>query len=154
MDKLRELEKTNKHLFHGSLSGEIEEFEPRQARSHGKDDGAPCVAASELVGPAIFMAVLGSRKLGGWNINKNREIVYYLLRSEFDKATTENWAGFVYVLDRDRTIFKVHQAWEWRAHTHVKPTQVIRVGMGDLPKNILLLDTYEQYISMSQAESL
>lgn len=149
MDKLQEFEKTNKYLFHGSMNGEIQEFKPRQAYSGGEADGEPCVAASAFIDPAIFMAVLGSRKLGGWMNGQDGETIYYLLRSELNQAIAENWTGFVYVLNRDQDVFKPYREFEWRAHTNVVSIEKIKVGIDDLPKNIKLLDDYEQYYQMT-----
>jgi len=51
---------------------------------------------------------------------------------------------YVYVLERDTEKFKPHKGWEWRAHTPIKPTRKIRVGIAEIPKNIEFIDSYEQ----------
>ncbi len=143
MSEFSELEKTEEYLFHGSATADIEVLEPRQPMSHGRKDGLPCVAASELAEPAIFMAVFGSKKMGAWN-TKDGRTTYYLLKSEFTKAKREGWSGYVYVLDRDTEKFNIHKAWEWRAYTPIKPIRKIRVDTTDIPKNIEFIDSYEQ----------
>ncbi len=136
MDELRKLYETGLYVFHGSSSGTIAVLEPRQAYSHGEPDGAPCVVAPEVISPAVFMAVLGSKKVGGWG-KKHGEFGFYINESSMQKAVQEDWSGYVYVLDRSN--FVRHQAWEWRTSIAVKPIVVVAVGMVDLPSDIELV---------------
>lgn len=130
---LKRLERTGAYLFHGSPNGEITEFEPRQAMSHGEKDGKPCVAASEHLDPAIFMAIFSGRISCGWN-STNDSFGFYMNKQDFETAKRENWNGYVYVFDCSS--FKKHLAWEWRAYSSVKPHQKIEVAFSDLPKDI------------------
>jgi hypothetical protein len=136
MDELKELAETGKYLFHGSATNNIALLEPRQAMSHGEPDGKPCIAASESVEPAVFMAVLGSRHTGGWGRGNppRGQYGFYVRKKDYEKAETERWHGYVYVLPRN--VFGHFAAWEWRAFTPVRPFKMIEVGFYDLPSNI------------------
>lgn len=151
MGELRKLEATGEYLFHGSVRGDIAQLEPRQAHSRGMKDGVPSVVASEIADPAVFMAVIGSRQIGGWRYDSSDNLEYYLLRAELEAARQEHWQGFVYVLQRDGTGLRRHKKWEWRAEQAVTPQQVIRVSVADLPDNLTLLDDYDQYHAMAES---
>jgi hypothetical protein len=129
----KELEKAGSYLFHGTSNGEIVEFEPRQAMSHGQKDGEPCVAASEHLDPAIFMAIFSGRVSCGWDSN-GTSFGFYLGKSDFEKAKQEDWKGYVYAFDRSS--FNVYGSWEWRSHKNVRPVQKAEVSFDDLPKDI------------------
>jgi hypothetical protein len=135
MRTLKELEKTRSYLFHGTPNGNIDVFEPRQAMSHGKKDGEPCIAASIYIEPAIFMAIFSGRVSCGWNSNDSG-FGFYLKKSDYDHAKSENWFGYVYVFEKE--LFIPHMAWEWRAFQHIKPFKKIKVTFSDLPKGIKL----------------
>lgn len=135
LELLRELETTGKYLFHGTAADNIDIFEPRQAMSHGKNDGAPCIAASEYVDPAVFMAIFSGRVTCGWN-STDTSFGFYLKQFDYDMARAEGWNGFVYVFNRAE--FKPYLAWEWRAHTKVKPLKKLEVSFEDLPYEIQL----------------
>lgn len=135
LEKLRELQGT--YLFHGSSTADILVLEPRQAYSHQKPDGIPAVAASEHLEPAIFMAVLGSHYVGGWD-GRDGEFGFYISKQAMEQAQREQWYGFVYALDKKH--FHQHIDWEWRALVPIKPLYICKVGMADLPKNIALRD--------------
>lgn len=138
MDELQRLAKTGKYLFHGSATNHIQILEPRQARSYGEPDGKPCIAAAEVVQPAIFMAVLGSRHVGGWGKGSllKGHYGFYVHRDAYHKAKAEGWRGYVYVLPREP--FEHFSAWEWRAYVPVKSLRLIEVKFNDLPEEIEL----------------
>ena len=148
MEELIRLEKSGKYLFHGSSDGDILELEPRQPWSHRKKDGHPCVAASDIIEPPIFMAVLGSKKLGGWekDPNDDKQVRYYVTKNDMEKAKKEEWHGYVYILKKDSAKFRQHKGFEWRSSDHVKPIKRIRVGLGDLPSNIRFIDDYSRLL--------
>lgn len=136
MDELKELERKKRYVFHGSSNGDTKILEPRQAISHGKPDGVPAVFAAEVIEPAIFMAVLGNRHVGGWGKGKieRGRFGFYVKKSDYQKAKKEQWHGYVYVLRRED--FDHYGAWEWRTSRPVKPVKIIRVGIDDLPTEI------------------
>ncbi|HSX35996.1 MAG TPA: hypothetical protein VLH84_03630 [Patescibacteria group bacterium] len=140
MDELRQLADTGDYLFHGSATNSIATLEPRQAISHGKPDGEPCIAASEQIEPAIFMAVLGSRHTGGWGKDNppRGQYGFYVRRKDYEQAKAEKWNGYVYVLPR--APFEHFAAWEWRAFMPIKPVKVIKVGFSELPAQIELTE--------------
>lgn len=130
---LEKLEEAGHYLFHGTPDGKIAEFEPRQAMSHGEKDGKPCVAASEHLDPAIFMAIFSGRASCGWNPNKD-SFGFYMSKQAYEMAKRENWKGYVYIFNRSN--FEKYLAWEWRAYDKVKPLKKIEVAFSDLPKDI------------------
>lgn len=133
--RLKKLERLGSYVFHGTPNGEIVEFEPRQAMSHGKEDGEPCIAASEHIDPAIFMAIFSGRVLCGWNANET-SFGFYAMKNDFEKASIEGWKGYVYVFERSN--FYQYDGWEWRSHKKVKPLFKVEVSYYDLPKDIEL----------------
>lgn len=132
-------------LYHGSNNGDIEKFEPRQAVSFGKPDGPPAVHASGELDPAIFMAVLGSRYVGGWGLKNGTKFGFFVIDSHLKEARRENWAGFVYLLPKET--FKNRRGWEWISTKAVAPIKRYEVGIKDLPTDIYVMteSEYEQY---------
>ncbi len=135
---LKEMEKNGNYLFHGTASGNIVSFEPRQAVSHGVKHGKPCVAVSERIEPAVFMAILGSRVSSGWDSADTSDFGFFLKREDFEKVRQQQVSGYVYVFDRNQTVFSRFTDWEWRAHENIEPLQKIEVTFADLPKKIEL----------------
>lgn len=133
---LKELQATGKYVFHGSDSDEIAVLKPHQAYSHGKEDGEPAVFAADVIEPPIFMAVLGSRKVGGWGNRTLPGYGFYIDKASWDKAHFENWRGYVYALPK--STFTHIGAYEWRSSKAVKPEFIFEVGVEDLPKNITI----------------
>ncbi len=107
--------------------------------SHNKPDGAACIAASEAIEPAIFMAVLGSRYVGGWGKGTilKGQFGFYIITKDYEKAKLDGWLGYVYVLPREH--FEHLASCEWRAFKPVVPIKMIEVGLYDLPAQIELL---------------
>ena len=135
----------DQYLYHGSSDGSIELFEPRQAISFGKPDGIPAIHASDQLEPAIFMAVLGSRHVGGWGLKNGTKFGFFIIDSHFDEAKQEGWSGYVYELPKDR--FSKRRDWEWAATEAIKPVKKYKVGIKDLPKDIHVMTQaeYEEY---------
>lgn len=137
-------------VFHGSNVGNITAFQPRQAYSFDVPDGEPGVYASSEIGPAIFMAIIGSRKTGGMGKNNGSKFGFFVSKSDIDKARAENWNGFIYVLPmRD---FIQRNDWEWKAAKTVIPEYVCAVAFSDLPKHIEIMqdEDFFSYISACQ----
>lgn len=149
MDKLKELEKSDQYMFHGSSNPSIQRLETRQAKSFMKLDGAPAVFASDVVEPPIFMAVLGSRRLGGWGLKGAEGFGFYIAQSDWDKAQRENWQGFVYVLNREG--FVREDRWEWCSELSQSALMTIKVSMTDLPSAIQILSDDDYMAIIRQA---
>lgn len=131
---LQELQTTGKYVFHGSDRDDIKALEPRQAYSHGQPEGEPAVFAADVIEPPIFMAVLGSRKAGGWGDRSLPGYGFYIDKATWDKAQAEDWHGYVYALPKET--FRHTSTYEWCSAEAVKPAFVIKVGVEDLPKDI------------------
>jgi hypothetical protein len=145
MDELRQLEATGRYLFHGSMVPNIKELNPRQALSFMQPDGAPAVCASEAIEPPIFMAVLGSRKLGGWGKKELPGFGFYIQSDDLMRAKQESWRGYVYIVNRSG--FTKHQGYEWRSERNAQPSKFVEVGVEDLPSDIYVM-TSEEYLAI------
>ena len=138
MNELKNLEKIGAYLFHGSKTSDIKSLEPRQAMSLSKPDGEPAVFASEYVEPAIFMAVIGSRKVGAFTYyEKSQSFDFFIAESHMVQARIEQWIGYVYVLSPES--FKKRYPGEWASSKVVEPITIIQVGIEDLPTNMSII---------------
>lgn len=142
MEKLKQLAKTNKYVFHGSADGNLKVLIPKQAKSFNKNYHEPAVWAADNTQQATFMAVLGSRKTGGWSVkDEGRNYDFFIHRSDMERAKAENWKGFVYVFSRVE--FKHNDGPEWYSTESVKPLLCMPVSLNDLPRGIRLMSEYE-----------
>ena len=144
MKFLVDLSQLNQFLYQGSKTAGIKKLEPRQAYNALKKDGLPAVCLSDNLEVAIFMAILGSRKLGAINY-KASKIYFYILGSKLEQAMKEDWQGYVYLINKDLANYIKHSHYEWRTIESVEPIDCIKVPSNDLPRNIVLLDNYGQY---------
>lgn len=133
---LEQLEASGEYVFHGSSAGDIAQLEPRQACSNGIPDGAPAVFASSDITPAIFMAIIGSRKAGGWDTDGTTHS-YFVQEDVWEQACQEEWSGYVYALGRSS--FKKIKGLDWCSEIAVQPQEVVKVTSEDLPDNIKIL---------------
>ena len=137
-EKLIELETSGLYVFHGTMNDDINAFEPRQALSFQKPDGEPAIFAAANIQPAIFMAILGSRKVAGWDSDRFiPPFGFFIAQSSWDKAKQENWEGYVYALPKQN--FVKGNGWVWRATEKVKPVGKFLVGIDDLPTEITIM---------------
>jgi hypothetical protein len=136
--ELTRLQAEECYVFHGSLKGDIVELTPRQAYSHGKPDGPPCIAAPERIEPPLFMAILGSRHIGGWGKGtiERGQFGFFANKQDYQTAKQAQWSGYMYVLPKSD--FEHVGAWEWRASKSVTPIKVFKVDFSNLPSNIAL----------------
>lgn len=144
-EKLLELEKTGKYVFHGSFY-ELEQLDSRQGYNFdeklGKmiEDGEPAVSASPYAGIAIFRAIVNNE-----NAPKNHKSEFGYSNDKLSFGASKetlsqidrNKKGFVYVLDRND--FIIIPGMFWRSDHAVKPIEVIEVSFDDLPENINIL---------------
>lgn len=141
--KLIELEKEGKYLFHGSLVANLEELKPYQAYavSIGEKemvkDGEPGVAATPYLDIAIFRALItkGASSFSVSATNMKNAIIKLEANKEAIE-TAKCQKGYVYVLDKSG--FSPRSAnnycMEWRSNLSVKPLWVFEVNYEDLPK--------------------
>ena len=152
--KLIELTKTGKYLFHGS-GDNLETLEPRQAHNiiNGEKipDGEPAIFASPSPGYAILMAIINDKncpkkypgiraRAGG--VGSERNVELYKLKFGINKKAvdqlTENSSGWVYVFDK--SLFKQRHAGEYVSYTAVSPIEKIYVKKQDLPEDIEIFE--------------
>ena len=128
--KLLELEKEGKYLFHGSLEADLNELKPHQAYTvlqEGKDmvkDGEPCVAATPYLDIAIFRALVtkGESKFSVSAAGMADAIIKLKANQEAIEIS-KGQKGYVYVLDKTGFISRSgnNYCMEWRSNTSAKP---------------------------------
>lgn len=124
-------------LYHGSVTSGIEILEPRQARNGAFPDRAeqPFVYASSDIDQAVFMAIIGNRKWGGWDSEKYGGKGFYIYEEFVDCLSSLKYiepTGVVYTLNTDT--FEFNSGSEWRSELPVKVLGSIAVGVQDLPE--------------------
>lgn len=150
-EKLLQLEKENKYVFHGSPRGDIKSLEPRQGR-HVPDwssasetilDGNPAVSATPYVELAIFRAIINEGNISidhtsGFGIRSDGKAEFRISPKEALECVKDK-KGFVYVFYKSnfepyrRDGIAPPNAMEWRSYKEVKPIEIVEVGFDDLP---------------------
>lgn len=146
--KLLELEKEGKYLFHGSPIADLKELEPHQAYTipkGGNDlvkDGEPGVAATPYLEIAIFRALVKKGRSGfsvsATNI-EDAEIKFTASKEAL--KTAKGQVGYIYVLNRKEFTPKSGRTcnMDWRNPNSVKPLWVFKVTYEDLTKEIEII---------------
>lgn len=135
MEKLAQLEKENKYLFHGS-GFLVEEFEPRQASTFvdGQQisDGEPAVFASPFADYAIFMALINEvtcpKGYRAGAILREGFLHFNATKETIDQLNSDT-RGEVYVFNRS-DFEKINES-EWVRYKKIKPIMRIQVTRGD-----------------------
>ncbi len=146
-ERLKNLEKEEKYVFHGS-GEKIEEFEPRQAHTiiNGEHvpDGKPAIFASPVADYAFFMAIVnkvncpdGVRSGTSWS---DQKIEFKATQKTLDQLNKDS-AGYVYIFKR--ADFEARNSHEWVSHANVKPIEVIEVRWSDFPQKITVIPDEE-----------
>ncbi len=145
--KLLELQKGGKYLFHGSPASDIKELEPRQSYTIPKGetepvkDGPPSVSATPYLEVAIFRAVVvKGRSSFSVSANTIEDAVIKFTANNEAIADAKNRISYIYVLDRKD--FKPRtgnvQAMEWISEEPVKPLNIFEVNFKDISVEIEL----------------
>lgn len=139
---LHDLEQTGNYVFHGSPAADIHELEIRQPYDWTdgvqKEDGAPCVAATQFADIAIFRALVFNDTT---SFGQNDDGTLHYAATEKALRSAKGRTGFVYVLPKS-TFAPRHgddQEMEWRSEENQRAAQVVQVTERDLPKNITIL---------------
>ena len=140
-DKLHELEKTGKYVFHGSPIADIQELEPRQPYDYSSGDkvahGHASVVATPYADIAIFRSLV-YRDTTGFGVENG---VSNFRASKQALEHAQGAKGYVYVLQKD-AFMPMHGSdteMDWRAQSNQIPEQVIEVVFDDLPEGIELI---------------
>ena len=150
MEKLRALESTGNHVFHGSPDGTIKILEPRQGR-HTENihkpknimlDGDPAVSATPYAELAAFRAIINDKNVpfnhvSGFGVTDG--IPEFRVSHQEVLTEVKGKSGHVYVFNKDE--FKPYNrngaaddnSMEWRSYVPVTPTEVVHVTSEDLP---------------------
>ena len=152
-ERILELEKTGKYVFHGSANGEIKELEPRQS-THVTDlskptessinDGDPAVAATPYAQIAIYRAIVNSNNIhfkhtSGFGFSSPTNIYYRVDSEKTLQEIFNNKVGYVYIFNKadfkpyNRDRDPSEDEMEWRCYKPIKPVEVIKVTSNDLP---------------------
>lgn len=129
----------SEYLYHGTHIPDIAELEPRQAMKAYGPDGKPAVFATENIDYAIFMAVVGSRQMGGWNKTILGGRGFYIQEDSLNSLIDDQAEGYIYFLPRCSFVAKYRG--EYRSHKPVKPLDSVSVDAGDLPNDVRVLTT-------------
>jgi hypothetical protein len=121
------------YLYHGSPTGDIEVLEPRQAYNGGLPDGDPAVHAAKDIETAIFMALIGGNRWGGWNKDG-----FYVHEEHLEQLTSPAHTGFVYVLP-NRPFSNSTGKSHLRSPESVVPVDILPVSASDLPADIRII---------------
>lgn len=139
---LHELERTGNYVFHGSPAADIHELEIRQPYDWTdgvqKEDGAPCVAATQFADIAIFRALVFDDTTG---FGQNDDGTLHYEATEKALRASKGRTGFIYVLPKS-TFTPRHgddREMEWRSDENQKAAQIVEVTERDLPKSITTL---------------
>lgn len=155
--KLSELEKEDKYVFHGSESL-INEFEPRQAHTiiegQRMPDGKPAVFASPFAEYAVFMAIINKtncpKGLRSGCSYSNRGLEFTATKTTLEQLNEQS-KGFVYIFNRSD--FKQKNGSEWVSYKKVKPLRFIEVHFSDLHSPIVEIpedDSWKSYVAQTK----
>ena len=140
---LNEYLNSDKYLFHGSSTSGISMLTPRQAYSFGEKDGEPAVHATDQLEPALFMAIIGSKKCGGMGKSDLPGFGFFIAESDWQRASEEKWTGCIYVVERRLFIRKDH--WEWTSQQSVEVIESDDVSLQNLPVDITIMSDREYH---------
>jgi hypothetical protein len=143
INELRQLEKTEKYLFHGSSKYIDSNFVPKQAYTDkaGKrlNDDNPGVHATPVLDIAIFMATV-TRKNAPDNFHSRFHTERSKIKLSFNKDTSEqidnNSSGYVYVFNKSD--FKKRSEIQYISYNEVKPVDFSEVKFSyiSIPVNV------------------
>lgn len=146
-EKLLELEKTGKYVFHGSPFT-LTSVDPMQAEGENlqtgkmEKDGNPAVCASDLADQAIFRSLI-HEKLGQGNssarFGTDEEDKLLFLASQDLIDIAKNRKSAVYVFEKNKFYLVGDEGHEWRSEQSIVPEFIIEVDFDDLPKNIQII---------------
>ena len=134
--QLKELELSNKYVFHGSIK-QLSILEIKQPFNHGEKDGDPAVCATTNIDTALFMAIYrGAQQLITEKSRSGYGDSYYATKNVLDLVPKIN--GYIYVLPRGS--FEKYKKEEYRSQSSIKPELVITVGAKDFPYKVNLVE--------------
>ena len=143
--KLLELQKEDKYLFHGSPAKDIKELEPRQSYTIPKgekepiEDGPPSVSATPYLEVAIFRAVVvEGRSSFSVSANTIEDAVIKFTANQEAIEDAKNRISYVYVLDRKDFTPRTGNAhaMEWICEKPIKPLSFFEVNFTDISGEI------------------
>ncbi|OGN01367.1 MAG: hypothetical protein A3B91_03755 [Candidatus Yanofskybacteria bacterium RIFCSPHIGHO2_02_FULL_41_29] len=146
--KLIELQKEDKYLFHGSPAKDIKELEPRQSYTIPKGktepikDGPSSVSATPYLEVAIFRAiVVNGRSSFSVSANTIEDAVIKFTANQEAIEDAKNRTSYIYVLDRKDFTPRTGNAhaMEWICENPVKPISVFEVNFSDLSSEIEII---------------
>lgn len=134
--RLLDYEESGDYLFHGTVSSDVRQFEPRQPTGVTRDQNGtpftfpPSVFATPSVDIAIYAASLKPYGRGAWCQHLIDGVVVITFYADDDtKAMSTGKTGFVYVFERsDFDPVDPHvMPGEWTATTAVVPRDCVAV---------------------------
>lgn len=139
-EKLIELSKSAKYVFHGTNNGDIDIFEPRQAYNHNEDgqrykDGNPAVFASDNIESSIFFAIMRSFFMRGSSFSVKMisgELKLGATKNRIEYLKKNDVFGYVYVFDKKDFFKRKERSSENVCEKKVKPVYKIKVSNKDI----------------------
>ena len=141
-EKLINLEKEDKYVFHGSPDRDIELFELRQGKHKGEPDGRPAVSTTLYVEFAIFRAIINRKNISqhssSFGITPKGEKEFIVSSKEILEQAKDK-KGYVYIFNKkdfepyDRNHKPKESNMEWRSYLPVKALDILEVTFADLP---------------------
>jgi hypothetical protein len=146
-EKLLQLEKEGKYVFHGSPLADIKSLKPQQGTHNTIPDGNPAVSATPYAEFAIFRAIINRKNIPillssrfGFKDGKKE----FLVSSKEVLDTAKDKKGFVYVFNKNEfepysRDGQIHKGlMEWRSYKEVRPVDIIEVNYSDLPSEDII----------------
>lgn len=143
LKELRDLEKSWRYVFHGSIE-DISILEPKQAYNYKTwiktEDWQKAIFATEYADIAIFRSLI-NHKNTRWDSHNNFWVynykpVFYLTSNLLESARRKT--GKIYVFEKEK--FTDFSPMECRCYAKLLPIKVINVEYQDLPKNIEVIE--------------
>ncbi len=146
---LHSLESQGLYVFHGSPF-DLGELEPQQAHQSVQQndgsfievpDGEPAVYATPNVDVAIFMSLFNGTNFSDIYSGFYPSLEgphFWISQNAFDQLQKSSASGFIYVFNMED--FKPQSSLESVSYNKVKPLEIIKVTIKDLPENIEVRD--------------
>jgi len=145
--KLDEYLQSEKYVFHGTISSNIEKFEPRQTYNwiNGKKvkDGKPAVFASKNIEIPIFFSIFRNIEINNSSFGAGEydgKIFFRATKNMIDYLKKNKIKGYVYVFEK-KYFFERDNKSKWLVcENKVKPVDVVEVTNSDIVLEIKEID--------------
>lgn len=123
-EKSKEIKEKPPILFHASIEGEIDEFEPRMKSYRDLNEGKVVFATPDYALATMFLI----RAHDGWALKGRRNDVFYNIISDEERYRKIDTGSFIYSLPSDNFKCDLNKGMgecEWTSDLPVKPVNKI-----------------------------